>query len=405
MLAGLAGQVLVLRILGPGANVDAFFASMILPTIVGSVFGSALVNVLTPFLLDMKAGERAAVTRQACVQWGLLAIGICLLMLLSRGLWLQALLPGFDESDRILTGDLVVFAAPVLCAGIVSSILTAHLRASDRMLAPDVAAAVIGTLALPAVYAATVCFGVKGAAAVFLGKSVLIAAVLFRLSPEVGRRGAHGQSSGVLSSRLWPLVTGGSINKLSPLVDAVILSMAAPGAFALYGLIQRAIPFAATIHERSIVVPWLPSLSKLRREGEKLRLRTQYRYLVAITSAGAAACGLVLLTLGKPVIEMVLGMNASQADVLLAWHLSLGFGGVLLFACLGQCTAAIFYSSGETRLIGKATAVAFFVALAGKPLAFSLWGPTGVAVAASFQYLVMFAILHRASHIYLSTNR
>jgi O-antigen/teichoic acid export membrane protein len=391
-LATLAAQVLVLKLLGPGAAMDGFVASLIVPMILTGVLSSAIVNVVTPVLLPMNDRQRRAAGRAIVLRWGVLAGGVCGLIALAAGLCAGLLFPGFDEQRIGFVRDLSPWAAASLWASLVTAVLLAYLRAERRYVVPELIGALAGLLLVAALPLAVPRYGVTAAAVLFAARSILNLIATAWLS-----RGISGGSAVVevpsLFSRLGPLLGGGGVHKLSPLVDGFLLSHAPPGDLSVFSVFTRIVGAAMQLLERALIMPWAPQISTAVAAADPSHLAAAYRRRIIATTAIVASGAALLMLAGHFVIGLLLGMPADRAEVSVAFQIAVALIGMALGAGLGQCAAAISYGVGATRDIARATIISFAASLVLKPGLLSLWGVAGVAAATSLQYLIMFALL------------
>jgi peptidoglycan biosynthesis protein MviN/MurJ (putative lipid II flippase) len=400
-----ATYVFVLRRLGAGPQMDGLLATFVVSTVLLSVFSAAIVNIVTPVLLEFGDEDRASAAREILVRLGLIAgVPAALLVLLSAQVS-QILFPGFDSIRHHLVKDLAPFAALSLWAGVVSAVFTAYLRAEHRYLAPDAVAVLVGLAILIALDSAMDRFGVAGAAGLFafrtIGGVLGIGAACW---PRLTRSRALRKVPPLLP-RLAPMLSGGSVHKLGPLIDSYLLSLTAPGVLTVYSVLGRAAAVVIQAFERVVVMPWVPRISESLARADNEALLSQYRDRL-LASVLLLLAGFVLVGLfGRPAAFWLLDGSSGSSVVDVAFQIGLALVGVVFGAGLGQCAAAPLYASGHTRQVARATAVSFLISVPAKFALFNLLGGVGVALGASVQYVLMFVILHRQTRVRFAGNQ
>ncbi|MGJ4748583.1 lipid II flippase MurJ, partial [Leptospira sp. SA-E8] len=261
---------LVVRIVGVGPQTDSYIAAQAVPVVLGAVVIAALQSVWMPRLavLTCSIGEWR---RQQAVAQGhaaILSVGLLLVLGVGVGWWLPWCYPGLSEQQQ---QDAMGFTFVLLGAtGFTtqSALLTVALRARDRFVAPELIATVGAAFALVATYLALPHWGVDAAVWIALTRSVLVYLAQMWIAgwPALSLR--DGWRSGSEWRQMRPLLFGTSIYKTSPVIDRYWASQAPAGAITVLALANTAITSAATVLDRALGIPLVPTLSRLVAEGQ-----------------------------------------------------------------------------------------------------------------------------------------
>lgn len=402
LLAGLALQLIVLRIVGAGAMTDAFIAAQTVPMVLGAVFATSLQSVWQPrfavVAADATGWQRQQRLAQGQTLWLMGLMG--LLAAWSSPIWLRWLFPGLDA----VTLGPAVQMTRVMCAGALLNghalLLMAALRSRERFVLAEVVAAGGALMAVAGALWIVPRAGVIGAAWVGTARAAAVCAVLFVLAgaPLPALRGA------LRSRETWPqlrpLLAGASLYKLSPLVDRYWGSLAPAGGLTLLALAQTGLGMLAQMLDRAICVPVMPRLARLAAAKQSTAMRALVRERLA-TVTWIAAAVLALLVAARPLwpglLDAALRLPAASAATL--WWLCVLLLGYLHVVAAGSMLVAAFVALGDSRTPVRIGVVGFALGLVVKSLAFVLAGLEGLALATSLYYvgnlLVMWKFLEK----------
>ena len=107
VVVGFASQWYIFTTLGPGRETDAYFAALVIPTLVLAVVSGSLMHVLVPLL---SVGDDEAFRREAWTFFQGIALGfgaVAVPLGLAAQWWVPLTVPGFGQEARDLTVHIV----------------------------------------------------------------------------------------------------------------------------------------------------------------------------------------------------------------------------------------------------------------------------------------------------------
>lgn len=390
LLAALALQLVVLRIVGAGELSDAFIAAQTLPILLVAALATPLQAVWQPRLAIAASDPGRWRAEQACCQGQVLWLigGTALAAAAAAPFWLPWLFPGLDSA----TLPLAVTMTRVMCAG---ALLNAHallmavaLRSQERFLLAESIGVAAALSALAAALWWVPSAGVLGAAIISTARAAAVCAVLFVLAgrplPAVGPSLVDAGAW----RRLRPLLLGASIYKLSPLVDRYWGSQAPPGGLTLLSLSHIGMGALAQTLERAVCVPVTPRLARLANARQYSAMRRLLRERIATMTGVAIAVTLCLLAL-RPVWVELLGraLLLGPHEALQMWWICVLLLGYLHVTASGGLPVAAFVAMGDSLTPVRIGLAGFLLSIPLRSLGFVLAGLPGLALATSLYYL------------------
>ena len=395
-LIGLLREVMMAARFGAGAVTDAYLtAGMVITLILNLLGGRALGTAFIPVYSGIAAtGAQERTNRFSNTVFYLALVGFALAALLCfafAGPLVGVVVPGFPERTR----DAAVFFTRLLAAGIPLLALAGYFSALLNLR---------GHFAVPAA----------------VGIPFNLAIIIFIASPEAGAFGlAVGTLAGYLlqvlillptmkKKQVWtftrpdfrepgviqlgrlllPIVAGGLVTQLNPLVTRVVASRLQEGAISALGYADRLIQVPLGLLVTAVITAVYPALSGAFAADSPQRARE-----MVIAWSGVLLFGIIpiacFLAFSSQALVMLLfqrGAFTTEAVVATAgalFYYSLG----LPFMAWGRLLARVFYAGRDTKtpmIIGSAAVagnIACCLALVG-PL-----GHCGIALAATLASL------------------
>ncbi len=399
LLAGLAGQLIVLRIVGIGWQTDAYVAAQAVPTILTAVVAASLQSLWLPRFARAADSEPTWYTELGIAQGQTLKVMLSLTLPLwaSSALWVQFAFPGFSDSQFELV---VHVGAPLFAAAgfnALVGILTAALRARGRFIAPEAFSLFASLATLAGIAILVPHYGVTAAAWLSCARGLLILVVLLFAARRPGFHLRVTEQGREVAGQVRPLVSGGVFIKSGPLVDRYWGSHAGGGDITILSVAQLAVTSLATILERALLAQALPSFAKHLKSGGPAELMQAYRTCLCRIFFAVLAIGAGLVAI-RPAWDslcaQVLRMSPDSAWQF--WLICLALLPSLFVAIAGSAAVAVFYAFGETRLPTLIGVLGFGVSLVLKSLLFLRFGIIGIAIGASACLMLNMTLYHVA---------
>jgi putative peptidoglycan lipid II flippase len=379
----------VLTQLGPGRDMDALVAGMVLPNFATAVVGGSLVNVLLPMLSAAPVAERSRMRAELSATLLALFAGVAAVLALLAPLWVPLIAPGLMGQDR----DAVVQLARIQLVGLaLSGVLTVQSVARQaegsfvRVEAAQVAASLGGLAAL--VWAAPR-FGATGVAVSAVLRVVLQLLLLLSTPRASGRLVPQSDTLRELWRRVRPLLGASLYYKSDVVLDRLLASLAPAGALSLYHVALQIISSGQQVIQRGIVAPAIRDMSAARATHGDLALRIRLRRSLTVVLLLSGLATVVLVAMGYPLLLGVFGRGAVRPEqVRMLWVLLLLLTGVWLGGVAGLLLSSSFYVLGDTFTPARIGVIGFTLAIGLKLVAFRAFGLPGLAAAASAYYLM-----------------
>lgn len=391
LLAGLVGQLWVLRVVGVGPATDAYIAAQAVPMVLAAIVSTSLQSLWLPRLSRL-AHEPASLRREQGVALGQsirILAGLSLPLALASAWWAPALFPGLG-ADQI--GDVVTLGLPLFLATILNGqigILAVSCRVQGHFLKAEVIG-LFGSLAAVALIVVLVPhYGILAAAWIALLRALGVQIALRASMAGVLTHWLADASSRTVAKQLRPLVGGAVFIKSNPLVDRYWSSQAPGGGLTTLNVAQLLINSLAAVIERALLTSTLPQFARLLQDGDLVGLRKAYMRCLTSIAAVVGVVTLALLALW-PLWDALLGavLNIPPATAQQIWRLGLILLPALYVAVGGSAAVAVFYAFGETRVPVLIGICGFAASLVLKAVLFHAAGIEGLALGASI-YLVL----------------
>jgi putative peptidoglycan lipid II flippase len=397
LTATIVTQLVIVRIVGVGPDTDAYFAAQAVPSVLSAIIISALQSVWLPRMSLLANNISAWRVEQAGAQGQAFVMGAVVLSLVWLGsVWWQPIL--FTGLSAQQLQSVYLFAGPLFIAAALntqSALLTIALRARDRFLVAEVIAMVGTVISLAAIAIALPRWGLVIVPWIAAGRAFVVYIIQLGLAgwPKIGVQ------AGLADKKTWglmrPLLMGASIYKTSPLVDRFWASQAPAGGITTLSLAQSAMGALATIIERSICMPIMPSLSRFVAAGDFNGLRLAYRkgvkhvsFVIIILFAGLVA----IYPVFEPLTQYLL--NLTQESAFKLWLLCMLLIGFTYVSASGIIIAAAFYALGDTSTPPKIGIATFPIGILIKSIGFFAMGIEGLAAGITATYfLMMFSMI------------
>jgi putative peptidoglycan lipid II flippase len=386
-------QFYIIRVIGLGADTDIYIASLAVPAVIAAVITTSLQNVWLPRLSIFSDNLTAWRSEQAIAQGqaALLGIGLFLLLSSTMSLWLPLLFPTFSPQQQQTA---LVYSFLLLLAGVFntqSALLIIALRAIDRFVVSEVIVLIASLISLVILYFAIPEWGLLAVVWLALVRSILVYIVqlYFAKWPSISLNKAFYAKN--IWSLLKPILATRFLVNTSPLVDRYWASQAVSGTLTLLNLAQTAMGALATILERTICMPVIPTIARQVAKANYKEARSTYRRVLLQITLIVAVIGLALI-LSKPLFisgaSTLLNLQSDTASLL--WVACVILLGYLYAGVSGQVVTPVFYAMEDTKTPSKIFFIGFMISLFIKSAAFIYFGVIGLFAAISAYYVFNF---------------
>lgn len=393
LLATFAMQLLVVRLAGINASTDAYIAAQVVPSVLSAILMAALQSVWLPRLAVIVDDAEQWHKEQAKAQGQsfIMAVGVFSLLWATHIFWQPLFFPGFT-AQQIL--DVGLFCGPLFLAAAFntqSALLTVALRAKGRFVAAELIATSGSIFALISVYYTLPEWGLISVPWVMAVRAILVYAIQLWLANWPGISIKAGFQCKETWKLMRPLFFGASIYKTSPLIDRFWISQSPAGSMTAFSLAQTAVSALATILERSICTPAIPSLAKNVASKNYTELRRIYikrsSILLIITIIFYSTFFFTSSELSLLVGETI---QASRTTIEGIFTMVFYLSGFLYVSSAGNLLVSVFYSFHDTITPLKIGTLGFIVGLILKSIGFNYAGLNGLIAGGSIAYLVIY---------------
>jgi putative peptidoglycan lipid II flippase len=387
LVAGLGFNVLILAVVGPASEADAYFASLILPQFMSSVLGTLVNTSLVPML----AGEKhpSAYGCANLLKW-LLGLHMFLALILAAlaPLWVPLLVPGFHD-HRLRTA---VLLSRIQLASLVftplSATLSSVLQAQKRFLSVEVSSILPGWAALILLMPAFRAAGIEGAAYVAVGRSAFTAGVLCLLVPRCVWRSSRPELPRQFWKISYPILLGNVYYKTAPIANGLLASLAPPGGLSVLHITERLCAAVNEVLRRSVAVPALPVLAEACKAGDRARFAHVYHTRLVALSLISLAFYLGLLAILPVAGSLLKASTGSPSDSTLLAKTFASLGGYIVGGAAGLVLAGAWYARGASRTAALVGICSFTVGLVLRIIFGISMGIPGIGLSISLHYLL-----------------
>lgn len=360
-LVGLARQIIISRIFGTSADLDAYFAAFRVPDLIfnviaGGALGSAFIPVFAGLLADEHGGRERAWRLASAVVNNLLIVlcAVAALSALAAPLLVRALLaPGFSAEQQSLTAALmrVMLLSTIIFGG--SGLLMGIHNAHHHFLSPAIAPALYnlgiigGALLAPKFGVFGLAWGVVGGAALHLAAQ-LPALIRHRprYTPALDLADASLRQVGRL---MLPRTAGLAVWQINFWINTAIASTLPVGSLSAITYAFQIFTFPQAAIAQAIATAVFPTFSAQAAKGASGALSETLAAALRLTLFLALPAGLGLIMLGKPIITLLFegGKFTAASTALVAWALTWFAVGLIGHSVVEIVTRA-FYALKDT---------------------------------------------------------
>ena len=395
LVAGIALQIVVLLIVGAGAETDAFVAAQSVPLVATALVIAVVQSVWQPrivFATEDGIHDRG-LAGLALGHAMLIGTALVIPLMLSARWWIGWIFPGLVTSQLALTHEMTLVLMPSVILNGAAAVLTINLRAKGNYLEAELSSAISGVAAVALTLYVVPYHGIAGAAYVGFARALAHFTYTWWRSgrPFAVLRPLMGERE--VWARTRSMIAGAALFKTGPLVDRYWASLAPSGGLTLFNLASAAVMSAGTVIERAFAMPIGLRQARLAHALSYRAMRLLHRSTVLTGLAAGAAGALTMAAIAEPaskLIHLVFGIGLESAAEL--WVIALLLTGALMASAMAALPVSGLQAIGDYSTPVRTGSFGFVVGLALKALGFGLWGLQGLAAGISAHYLLNLAI-------------
>jgi len=366
-IAGLVRERVIAHYLGASSVVGAFRAAIRIPNLLQNLLGEGVLSasfipVYARLLAEGREEEASRVARVVGTLLALVASGVAVVGVFVSGPIVDALAPGFDESSRDLTIQLVRIIFPGTALLVLSAWCLGVLNSHRKFFLSYVSPVLWNTALIGAAVAAgarmagdtdiavALAWGaVIGSAAQFLVQLPTVIRLLRGLAPSLDTR-----LDGVRATlrAFVPVLIGRGSVQISAYVDQVMASFLGAPILAAMGFAQTLYLLPVSLFGMAISAAELPEMSgglgddAARAEHLQDRLRVSLRRVVFLVIPSAIA----FAAIGGAIVTLLFESGRfGRSDTDLVWIILGGSAIGLVPNTIGRLFNSAFYAVGDTR--------------------------------------------------------
>ncbi|MBZ4189999.1 lipid II flippase MurJ [Niabella beijingensis] len=380
-------------LLGAGAETDAFFGAMTLPTMILSMLSSSLSMVLVPVFSEFDREKDLSVAWDFFCAIGLVFIALGIILFSLSSYWVTYLLPGFKDEKQILAVSLTKIQLIGMVMSALLSIVWAAHASRNKFVFVETTAILANMLALLAL------FLFKTKIDIYLISWISIFRITLQvifLSGVLGKPRIPNFKTDtfkVVWKRLRPLLMGNLYYKTDPIVDKYFLSQSQTGRLTIFNLAQQIYAVGNMIFIKVFVNTMVPKIAVARKNDDLSAAKKIYYTRLWLLLAMTIICSLLILLFGRFFLSIAFKYKNFSADhVYSLWNTLLLLSGLWIGGVLGSVTSSTFYSLGDTVTPTRIGAICFTLFIPLKIFVYYKFGFWGLGVAISSYYMFSFAI-------------
>lgn len=364
-----ANQMVLAYYFGAEAQRDAYFAAMVIPTYLTTLFTGSFTVVFLPYytayVKKHGAGRGNELTSSSLGLCLLVLSGVCVLCFLFSEIIVSLTAPGFSGAQLQLTTDLFeVLIFTTLLQSLISFVSIFY-HVESRFFVPALPPIIISITAILFVFLFHESGIMALATGTLVGSALGFVLVLPALRTKFSVRDLirlGNTDTLALGKIALPLVISGALFRLTTVIERLLASTLPEGSISFLGYGGQIYLLLATITSGSIATTFFPLLSAKWAEGDRIAfnnlLGRGLRLIVFITLPVAA----VFILFSVPIISVLFERGAFNASTTDAVAITLALMmGAFVFGSLGNITSRIFYITNHTRLIATISVVEIIV--------------------------------------------
>jgi len=390
-------QWYIVTVLGPGAETDSFFASMVIPQLFLSVVTGSLMFVLVPILATDIGDSFHQEVWNFFIATGALFAVITVILFMSSHYWVPLTVPGFSDNSKRLTITLTQIQLVSMIFAALTGVLSSAYNAKQKFVwasLSQVLSAIVGLVLLVYLLKRV---GVVAAAWATTFRMFFQMALLLPILGVVRKPQLKSPSFVKAWAKLKPLFWGNSYTKTDQLVDRVLASMAPVGELSLLHMSQQIYGAVNQVINSAIAGPMVPLLAQNASKGSWMEFRRISKKRLHVVTAISITVFIVIVCIGLPILKYTFSYGRfSEVEIIKLWWILIALVGVLVGGAMGQILSTSFYSKGDTITPTRVGVLGFTVGVLLKFVGYWSYGVIGVAIGTTVYYLINVMMLQFA---------
>lgn len=401
--AALAKELMVAASFGTTDAMDAFLMAFVLPSFAITLAGHSFSGALVPTYIEVgdRRGKAAAdemLSSTVVIGLGLLSVVTLLLAVLGPQV-LSILASGFDDDKLALTRRLFYIMLPCILLSGIGSIWSSVLNAGERFALGELASVAIPLTTGIALVVAGDRWGITALALGFIAGFVAQVVLLawggkragipllprwYGLTPDVRR----------VIGQYLPIVGGGGLLAMSPLIDQAMAATLDSGSVATLGYGTRGVDLILTLGSLTVGTAVLPYLSRMVAAGDLAAVRHTlkvYSWLILLVTIPVAVA---LVVLSPDIVRIFLERGAfSTADTQAVSTVQAMFALQIPFYVLSILFIRLISAMKANHILMIGTSISFVLNLSLNIVLKELMGVAGIALSSSLVNMCLLAFL------------
>lgn len=382
-------QWYVLVHIGPGKITDAFFAGMMVPQLISTIFSASMTNALVPIFTERNNESRQLNLYSLIFIVGLIFSIVCIVLWISAHWWIPIIVPGFDETTKELTIDLARIQLVGMIFTCINVIQGSDYYAQKKFISFEIILLSSNVCALGFLIWILPVFGIHAAAWILILR-IIFQSLLLALGLGLPLRfNFEIKLFKLIWKRTKPMIFGTTYYMTDTIIDRFLLSTTGSGSLSLYYFAQQLYGAVSEVMNKAIANPLLLTLTKFNNINSKdLFIREIYSKLyimIVISFIGI----LILVFFGKEFLSILVQYGRlTNTHLDLLWFISLLMAGRFALGNIGMVMSTILYSLGNTKLATKIGVISYSLGFIIKIILFNYYGLTGLALGVSVYYFI-----------------
>ena len=387
-------QLVVAYYFGATWERDAYFAAVVIPTYLSTLFVSSIGAIFLPVYVDVKTrkGDIAANHfRNNVLGCTLLlsAIVSVLVILFSTGI-ISHTAPGFSLKEASLAAELLSILSLTIVFQVLTNIASSVLQVQHRFVLPSLAPLIAVSISLLTVLLFTGKLGIRSLAYGTLLGSVISTACLLVPLHRIGSIKIILDLKNKEISRMMkaciPLFIAGIFYRSTSIFERSIASTLEEGSISFLGYGNQIMLILATLTSSGIAATVYPKLSRAWSEKNLPLLREMYIQCIRVILLLTIPLSIVFICWGIPIFTILFERGAFTQDATFAVSSIFSILTIALIAnSLGGVIAKIFYLTQRTvvgsvlDIISTVCYISFAYFLSGNFSYYGLAMATGIS--------------------------